>query len=33
LVLRAYVDVRIDAITPARLAVGLRRSDDLQNRL
>jgi hypothetical protein len=31
--LREYVDVRIDAITPGRLAEGIRRSEDLQNRL
>jgi hypothetical protein len=31
--LREYVDVRIDAITPDRLAEGIRRSEDLQNRL
>jgi hypothetical protein len=31
--LRAYVDVRIEAITPDKLAEGIRRSEDLQNRL
>jgi hypothetical protein len=31
--LREYVDVRIDAITPSKLAEGIRRSEDLQNRL
>jgi hypothetical protein len=31
--LRDYVDVRIDAITPDKLAEGIRRSEDLQNRL
>jgi hypothetical protein len=33
MLLRDYVDVRIEAITPPRLAAGLRRSEDLQNRL
>ena len=31
--LREYVDVRIEAITPDKLAQGIRRSEDLQNRL
>jgi hypothetical protein len=31
--LREYVDVRIDAITPDKLAEGIRRSEDIQNRL
>lgn len=31
--LRDYVDVRIEAATPGRLAAALRRSEDLQNRL
>jgi hypothetical protein len=31
--LRAYVDVRIEAITPDRLAAGIRRSEALQNQL
>jgi hypothetical protein len=31
--LREYVEVRIEAITPSRLAEGIRRSEDLQNRL
>jgi hypothetical protein len=31
--LREYVDVRIDAVTPDKLAEGIRRSEDLQNRL
>jgi hypothetical protein len=31
--LREYVDVRIDAINPGKLAQSIRRSEDLQNRL
>jgi hypothetical protein len=31
--LREYADVRIDAITPDKLAEGIRRSEGLQNRL
>jgi hypothetical protein len=31
--LREYVDVRIGAIAPGNLAQGIRRSEDLQNRL
>jgi hypothetical protein len=31
--LREYVDVRIDAINPGKLAQNIRRSEDLQNRL
>jgi hypothetical protein len=31
--LREYVDVRIDAIAPGRLAEGIRRSEALQNRI
>jgi hypothetical protein len=31
--LREYVDVRIDAIVPGKLAASIRRSEDLQNRL
>lgn len=31
--LRDYVDIRIDAITPDKLAQGVRRSEDIQNRL
>jgi hypothetical protein len=31
--LRAYVDVRIEAITPDKLAAGIRRSEALQNQL
>jgi hypothetical protein len=31
--LRAYVDVRIEAITPDRLAAGIRHSEALQNQL
>jgi hypothetical protein len=31
--LREYVEVRIEAITPDKLAAGIRRSEELQNRL
>jgi Arc/MetJ family transcription regulator/uncharacterized RDD family membrane protein YckC len=31
--LRDYVNVRLDAITPGRLAEGIKRSEDIQNRL
>jgi hypothetical protein len=31
--LRDYVDARIDAVKPGKLAQGIRRSEDLQNRL